>query len=90
MEIQAAEAGITPRSLEVFLGYAEDAANWSGTPPLGGGGGGPKEDRGNLTQLKRAGLIRTFIDEGDDGDETWIRFTDEGRELAAKHGIEVD
>lgn len=84
------DAGLTPRSLEVFLGYAEDAVNWSGTPPLGGGGGGTKRDCGNLTQLKRAGLIETFTDQGGDGTETWIRFTSTGRSLAADHGIDVD
>lgn len=81
---------ITSDSLDVFLGYAADADNWSGTPPLGGGGGGTKEARGNITQLKRAGLIETFVDEGGDGgDETWVRFTTEGRTLAALHGIEI-
>lgn len=90
MEARASDI-ITPRSLAVFLGYAEDAENWSGTPPLGGGGGGSKEDRGNITQLKRAGLIETFVDQGGDGgDETWIRFTDKGRKLAGEHGIELD
>ncbi|OHU57128.1 hypothetical protein BKG82_13150 [Mycobacteroides chelonae] len=81
---------ITSGSLDLFLGYAADAGNWSGTPPLGGGGGGTKEARGNITQLKRAGLIETFIDEGGDGgDETWVRFTTDGRALAALHGIEI-
>ena len=78
-------ADITDTSLELFLDYARDAGNWSGTPLIGGNVGGSKEDRGNLTQLKRAGLITTFEWEGD----KWIDFTDAGRALAAEHGVEL-
>jgi hypothetical protein len=76
---------LTDKSLELFLGYARDAGNWSGTPLVGGNVGGTKEERGNLTQLKRAGLLTTFKFDG----ETWIRFTDEGEQLALLHGVEV-
>ena len=41
--------------------------------------------RNYLKQLKWAGLITTFSDEG----EVWLTFTAEGKALAAKHGIEV-
>jgi len=75
---------ITAESLRVFLMYAKDAINWSGTPLVGGNVGGSKEERGNLTQLKRAGLITTQVDAGD----TWIYFTDMGKELARKYGID--
>ena len=51
---------LTPRSLELFFDYARDAGNWGGTPLVGGG----REDNGNLTQLKRAGLITTGTDNG--------------------------
>jgi hypothetical protein len=78
-------APITERSLSVFLAYAEDAPNWSGVPLVGGNVGGSKEERGNLTQLKRAGLIETDTD----GDHTWIYFTDAGKALARQHGFEV-
>jgi hypothetical protein len=77
---------ITARSLELFLDYARDAGNWGGTPLIGGNVGGSVEDNGNLTQLKKAGLITTFSDEPRD---VWIDFTDKGRELAAEHGIEI-
>lgn len=76
---------ITDRSLELFLAYAKDAPNWGGVPPIGGNVGGSKEDRGNLTQLKRAGLIRTSRSDGCD----WIDFTDAGRALAREHGVTV-
>jgi hypothetical protein len=76
---------ITETSLNVFLSYAKDARNWSGTPLVGGNVGGTKEERGNLTQLKQAGLIKTWVDEG----FTWINFTASGEALALKHGIEI-
>jgi hypothetical protein len=47
--------------------------------------GGDKAERGNLTQLKKAGLITTDIEEG----HTWLFFTDAGKALAAKHGIKL-
>lgn len=77
---------ITDRSLEVFLAYARDAGNWSGSPLVGGNVGGSREDRGNLTQLKRAGLIQTLRSDGHD----WVIFTEAGRALAAGHGVEVE
>lgn len=79
------EMQITETSLAVFLAYAEDANNWNGMPLVGGNVGGSKEERGNLTQLKQAGLITTDIDEGC----TWVIFTDAGKALAAEHGFTI-
>jgi sugar phosphate isomerase/epimerase len=79
-------ANITPRSLELFLGYARDACNWNGTPLVGGNVGGAPGDRGNLTQLKKAGLIETWSDEGC----TWVEFTEAGQALAESHGITIN
>lgn len=76
---------ITETSKAVFLAYAKDAGNWSGTPMVGGNVGGSKEERGNLTQLKKAGLIRTFDSDG----WKWISFTDAGIKFAAENGIEI-
>ena len=77
---------ITNRSLEVFTAYAKDACNWSGTPLVGGNVQGKEaEDRGNLTQLKKAGLIETATDEGC----TWIYFTDDGKAFAESMGIDL-
>jgi len=67
----AAECGITRTSLDVLLDYAGDAGNWSGSPLVGGNVGGTKEERGNLTQLKKAGLISTWVEEGN----SWVDFT---------------
>ncbi len=76
---------ITEQSKALFLAYAEDAGNWSGNPLVGGNVGGSKEDRGNLTQLKRAGLLTTFKDEGCN----WIEFTELGKQYAAENGIVI-
>lgn len=81
----AVKKPITQTSLQVFLAYANDAGNWSGTPCIGGNVGGSKEERGNLTQLKRAGLIRTFRSDGCD----WIEFTAAGYDLAKENGINL-
>lgn len=77
---------ITETSLKVFLAYAKDSKNWAGMSPIGVHVGGSKEERGNLTQLKKAGLITTMNSDRHD----WIIFTAAGRKLAAKHGIEID
>lgn len=76
---------ITETSKQVFLSYAKDACNWSGTPLVGGNVGGSKEERGNLTQLKKAGLITTFHEEGCD----WVAFTAAGKAYAAQHGVDL-
>lgn len=76
---------ITEQSKALFLDYASDAGNWNGTPLVGGNVGGTKEDRGNLTQLKRAGLLSTFESDG----AMWIKFTDDGKAFALANGVEV-
>lgn len=54
--------------------------NWSGMPLVGGNVGGTKEERGNLTQLKKAGLITTSESDG----EKWISFTESGYKYACE------
>lgn len=77
---------ITETSKALFLDYAKDAGNWNGQPLVGGNvGGDAKAQRGNLTQLKRAGLIDTFVDEGC----AFVIFTDAGKAFAAENGIEI-
>jgi hypothetical protein len=73
---------ITSESLNLFLHLARDASDWSGTPMLDIS----KEQRGNLTQLKRAGLLTTFVDEG----IAYASFTEAGVKLASTHSITVD
>lgn len=76
---------ITETPLALFLDLARDAGNWSGTPLLGGNVDIGAEGRGNITQLKKAGLLTTFADCGD----TFAQFTDEGVAVAAEHGIGI-
>ena len=77
---------LTEKSKALFKAYAEDAGNWNGTPLVGGNVGGSQEDNGNLTHLKKLGLVETF----EYGKEIWISFTDKGRALAKKMGIEIE
>lgn len=75
---------VTATSMELFLAYAKDAGNWGGTPLVGGNvGGNAKAQRGNLTQLKKAGLIETFTDDRND----FLSFTDYGMEVAAAKDV---
>lgn len=78
-------ANITPASLALFLAYAEDARNWSGEPLVGGNVCQTVEHNGNLTQLKRAKLVKTVVDRGD----AFVRFLPAGVALAAEHGIAI-
>src|SRR5215471_1317676 len=83
---------ISERSKALFIAYAADAPNWSGTPLVGGNVGGSRQDRGNITQLKKAGLIETFeerrpIDSGISR-LTWINFTERGIDFARQNGYD--
>lgn len=74
-------------ALQLFDLYVRDAGNWSGSPMVGGNVEllGAKEDRGLLTHLKRAGLIRTFSDEGN----MFVVFTKDGIQFAAQRDHDV-
>jgi hypothetical protein len=69
----------TPASLALFDALAKDAKNWSGTPLIYL----TSPERGNLTNLKRNGLLVTFNSDGD----MFADFTDAGIALAASRGI---
>ena len=73
-------------TLDRFLQYAADAANWSGTPLVGGNVGGDASDKGYIVNMKKRGLVTTFKYDGD----IWMHFTDEGVALAAQHGITIE
>lgn len=72
---------LTAASLALFTELVRDSGNWSGEPLIDI----TREERGNLTQLKRAGLLETFTDEGC----VFAIFTDDGREFARSIGLEV-
>ena len=80
---------ISENSRAYFAAAAADAGNWSGTPLVGGNFRvlGDKEDRGLITDLKRAGLLTTFMSDGN----AWISFTAHGMEQAKTIlGIEIE
>lgn len=83
---------ITDRSLALFKAYAKDSGNWAGTPCVGANVPDTKEDRGNLTQLKKAGLIETWRDEPDPPNPRciWLRFTPAGVKYARELGYPMD
>lgn len=75
---------LTPKSLDLFLALANDAGNWSGTPLLGGNVPSDRSTRGNLTHLKKAGLVDTSTDEEN---RVWVSFTTLGQSFAAHQGV---
>ena len=76
---------LTKTSKALFTAYAQDAGNWNGTPLVGGNVAGTAALRGNLTQLKKAGLIGTVKDETG----TWLWFTVAGIDYAGTLGIDL-
>jgi len=76
---------ITEKSKDVFTRFANDAGNWAGMPLIGGNVDITKEERGNLTQLKKEGLIRTEYDSLER--LTWVCFTENGERYAIELGI---
>jgi len=73
---------LTPASLEMFHGFCEDAPNWSGSPLVTVS----KAQEGNLTHLKKLGLVTTFVDEGC----SFVVFTDAGVALAVELGYKAE
>ncbi len=76
-----AAKGISEKSLALFVRFAKDASNWDGTPMIDI----TKEERGNLTQLKKADLVTTF--RSDDWD--YVQFTALGVQLAEANGVRL-
>jgi hypothetical protein len=76
---------LTAASHKLFCDLANDADNWNGEPMLGGNVGSDAALRGNIADLKKKGLIRTFRDEGC----TFVQFTDAGKAHAAALGINL-
>jgi len=76
---------ITQASRDLFFEFARDAINWNGQPLVNGNVQMSREQRGNLTQLKRAGLLTTDTDEGC----IWVQFTEVGVAFARLNGEEM-
>jgi hypothetical protein len=73
-------AAITEQSKELFVAFCIEAPNWSGNPWTWTVT--DKAGQGNLTQLKKAGLIET----GEDDKDSFVIFTDKGIAYAAELG----
>lgn len=84
-------AELTPKSLEVFVRYAEDAVNWSGSPWVTAGNVSiTKAERGNLSDLVQKSLIVVVDYEGDGrSEDMYIKFTERGQALAAQLNINL-
>ena len=82
-----ANNNLTAKSEALFLLYARNAGNWGGSPLWDEQGIATKSDLGNLTDLKKKGLLDT--DEDDGRGDIFIHFTADGIALAAEHGIEI-
>ena len=74
---------ITAASQELFTLLAEDAGNWGSMVPTDGNIDMTAAQRGNLTQLKKAGLVTTTQYEG----AAWVLFTAAGVAYAEELGI---
>lgn len=72
---------LTTASHELFMDLARTAGDWSGTPLVEL----TREERGNLTDLKRHGLLSTMESDGC----VFAYFTTAGGEYAAEHGVEL-
>jgi hypothetical protein len=70
---------LTAESKALFCKLANDACNWVGNPMVDV----TPANRGNLTDLKKKGLITTFTDEG----IAWVTFTESGIVLAEQLGV---
>ena len=72
---------LTILDYSLFIKLAKAANDWNGQPLLDI----TKSEQGNLTHLKKLGLLTTFRDEGCD----WADFTPEGKSLAQTLGIDI-
>ena len=80
---------ITPASKALFIAFAEDAGHWAGSPLVGGNVSITKEERGNLTHLKKLGLVTTYEAHESVGILVWLDFTEAGERYANELGIDL-
>jgi hypothetical protein len=76
---------LTAASHALFIAFAKDAGNWGGTPMVNGNVTVTQAQKGNLTDLKKAGLLTTFVSD----DLAWVDFTDAGKTYAKTHGVTI-
>jgi hypothetical protein len=73
-------------AISLFIAYAKDAANWNGTPLLGGNIELGTAESMQMVYLLHHDLITTFNDDG----HVWVAFTESGKRLAAEMGITIN
>ena len=78
---------MTKETFDLFMAYAKDAGNWSGTPLVGGNVKTTPADLGRISHLKKSGYITTFAGTGSDKNAKYIDFTEKGKKFAATNGI---
>ena len=76
---------LTTASHDLFMFYAEDAGEWSGTPWVDGNITLTKQQRGNLSDLVQKGLMHVHAYDRDN----IVIFTDAGKAYAAEHGVDL-
>jgi hypothetical protein len=74
---------MTEKMFNLFVAYAKDNGNWSGTPQVGGNVNQGRAENMLLSVLKTRGYLTTFVADGC----AWIRFTAKGNELMEKLNI---
>lgn len=79
---------LSPGATSLLRAYANDAANWSGVPLVGGNVPHRKADDGWLTELKMKGLVATQEDNNDPS-LRWLYFTGPGKQFV-KMNFEID
>ena len=82
MQTETTTTTMTEATEKLFRDLAEDARNWAGTPMVDV----TTENRGNLTDLKKRGLLVTFKSDG----ISFVDFTAAGVALAGSMGISID
>jgi hypothetical protein len=80
------DTDLTPASLDLFRYIAGQAKHWDNMPPLEGMRPMSPADKGNLTDLKKRGLLKV---REVDTDQHLVFFTDAGESLAKSLGIEI-
>ena len=77
---------LTPETLALFIDFAHISSQEERDPEVLCTS---RKDKGHITNLKKAGVITTYVCEGDELGILWVSFTDKGKALAAAHGINV-
>jgi hypothetical protein len=80
--VETALDNLSPASASLLYDLIKDAPNWNGQPLIDI----TKEQRGNLSDLKRRGILNTFTDEGCQ----FAIFTATGIAIAAAVNVKID